>query len=284
MARVDFTGDSFSEIKKTIAMRSNEGYLFANPNNEDKMVKIFQFSFPFEKQILQCKEQQTKEVQSHLNYISELEIVWGEDDAYIDNIWQGIQIDNIKGINLEYVLGDRNIPIEKKVSYLKQVGKLLEKMKSIRSKTPLKRFFYNDLHEGNFIVQTNGVIKGVDSDSIVIGRSIEFPSLYLSGLFDEKINIPVGEETDLYCYARMIINFMYGKRLWYKQDIIQYIEYLSKCGTNKLLVDCLMNLISLNSRAENPFYLLDYIPEIYKYCNYWQEEYKELRLALARND
>ena len=135
----------------------------------------------------------------------------------------------IKGINLSKVLDDSQIDYEDKKYYLKRVGQILEQMKNIRRFTTLTDFYLGDLHEDNFIVDIKKRELYVnDVDSIKIAGNLSFPARYLNSkallnCVSKKYHLNedshaltsyiVDENTDLYCYIIMILNYLYGENI-----------------------------------------------------------------------
>lgn len=69
-------------------------------------------------------------------------------------------------------------------------------MKNIRKYTELKDFYIGDIHEDNFLVDT------------------EKQEIFVADLDSCKIaDYKVTEETDIYCYIIMILNYLYDGRV-----------------------------------------------------------------------
>ena len=108
------------------------------------------------------------------------EIVFPEKIAIVDSEIVGFVMELIKSINLSTALKSPEISNERKIKYLKQIGKLLEKMKRKREYTEIKDFYINDLHESNFIVDTRtDSVKAIDIDSCKINGNLIFPIKYI---------------------------------------------------------------------------------------------------------
>lgn len=168
----------------------------------------------------------------------------------------GFTSPKIDGINLSLVLENKKILLVEKKKYLKTIGELLSKMNSIRENTELKDFFLNDLHSSNFVVDKKGVLRVVDLDSCKIADNKIFPSLYLTcykfikykiyGKYEKNeynIIIP-NEETDLYCYCMVILNFLLGEKIhmYSLEEFYLYLNYLEYIGISKELVNCFYRL------------------------------------------
>ena len=191
---------------------------------------------------------------------------------------KGFTIPYVEGINLSTILQDRQVSIKEQIYYLKKIGEILEQLRNIRQYTPLKDIYINDLHESNFIVNPNNrSLQSIDLDSCKIGTNTVFPSRFLgpSQLLKDNENkyrpnpetngsgyIIPSEDTDLYCYMMIILNYLYGGKV-NSMNIIEfyeYMNYLSKIGIHKELLDIFEKLIN-TCHNENPVNLLDSLTE-----------------------
>ena len=191
---------------------------------------------------------------------------------------QGFTIPYVEGINLSTILKDRQVSIKEQIYYLKKIGEILEQLKNIRQYTPLKDFYINDLHDSNFIVNPNNrSLQSIDLDSCKIGTNTVFPSRFLGPskllAVDENKYKPnpesngagyivPSEDTDLYCYIMIILNYLYGGRVssMSVEEFYEYMTYLTKIGVNKELLSAFEKTLS-NCHNENPSYLLDSLTE-----------------------
>lgn len=215
------------------------------------------------------------------------EIVFPEKIATVGGEIVGFTMPLIESINLSTALKSQEISNERKINYLKQIGEILAKMKLRRDYTSITDFYINDLHESNFIVDKNDTVKVIDIDSCKINGNGIFNSKYLSrksfisevykyGKNNEcNINpdypytyhkystditgafVP-DENTDLYCYIIVILNFLYGNNIgaFTLQEFYDYLEYLQKIGINQELLSY-FEKIATCSENENPYELLD---------------------------
>ena len=110
----------------------------------------------------------------------------------------------IESINLDTILKDINIDNETKIKYLKDIGRILEKMKQVRTHTSITDFYVNDLHESNFIVdKSTKELLLVDIDSCKINNNKPFGSRYLSAFAPiNRINKYYSNPTEL--FARFV--------------------------------------------------------------------------------
>lgn len=178
----------------------------------------------------------------------------------------GFTVPKARGINLSVVLADRSIPADEKAKYLGQVGALLEKLKNMRKYSPAKDFYLNDLHDSNFLVDCeSGGVNAIDIDSSKIASNQPFPSRFLiaSRLVDLVPNkycrdkrdfVIANEDTDLYCYMMMLLNFLYGGKFntATASELYNYLNYLEYIGVYQPLINC-FSLIAAGCPNENPF-------------------------------
>lgn len=196
----------------------------------------------------------------------------------------GFTMPYIRGLNLSTILSNPDIPNKEKIGYLKKVGEVLEKLNHIRKKTSLDNVFVNDLHADNILVDENKGIKFIDLDSCRISDNKPFPSKYLSdgGLishvsshkyhkFNKKVKVNDGynyrrgygfyeanENTDLYCYVIMILNFLLGSNvnIMSVNEFYDYITYLNYIGVDSDLLSAFTKITD-NCNNVNPMNELD---------------------------
>ena len=196
----------------------------------------------------------------------------------------GFTMPLIESINLSTALRSKEISNERKIKYLKQIGMILEKMKLRRDYTSINEFYINDLHESNFIVDNDDNVKVIDIDSCKINGNKIFNSKYLSSKsfineiykyqkndignnYDNEYHkystdvsgayIP-DENTDLYCYMIVILNFLYQDNVsrFTLQEFYDYLEYLNTIGMDRELISYFERIVD-GSPNENPYELLD---------------------------
>ncbi len=194
----------------------------------------------------------------------------------VGGIIEGFIIPKAEGITLSLLLNDKNIDPAVCLFYLKKIGEILNQLKYIRKTTPLKDFYINDLHDSNFIANTqNGELYVIDLDSCKIGANFVYPSRYLTrhallnnakGKYNiintESLlgNIIADENTDIYCYIIMILNYLYGGNInnFSLDEFYNYLNYLEYIGIDKELIEIFSRII-INKDNENPMNLLDSI-------------------------
>lgn len=180
----------------------------------------------------------------------------------------------ISGINLSQILNNPNINLEEKKYYLKKVGQILEQMQNIRKYTPLTDFYLGDLHEDNFIVNTSQrEIYVVDLDSCKIAGNQSPIAKYLTPMAllnyvkgKYKIDLEtsyltsyvVDENTDIYCYIIMILNYLYNGKINNVEldTFYDFLNYLDSIKVSLELLEC-FNRILINGDNENPVNYLD---------------------------
>ena len=110
----------------------------------------------------------------------------------------------------------------------------------------------------------------VDLDSSRILNNGCFASRYLGTSFlvkdkphkynyneNAKLNGPgtifANENSDLYCYNIMILNYLYGEKITNMNinEFYNYLEYLNKIGIDKNLLD-LFNILTTTADNKNP--------------------------------
>lgn len=209
------------------------------------------------------------------------EMVFPEHLLTVDKEVVGFSMPLINGVTLADILFNSDIDIKVKVKYLKQIGNILEKMASVRKENPKLNWYLNDLHERNFVVNLEQQkLYTVDLDSCRILGNHPFLSKYLS-LFSPLIDFPekyhtdfqiscggdfvADENADLYCYAMLVIDFLYGARINYasKEEYFGYLEYLKSVGAPQELVDAWAKVYT-NDNNVNFAPLLDSLPYFYE--------------------
>lgn len=190
----------------------------------------------------------------------------------------GFTMPYVPNINFQEVLNSKAFTHEQKVAYLKEIGAILEKMKRVRTYTGVKDFYLNDIHENNFILNTEtGRINVVDLDSAKIGQNMASAARYLTP-FSEIYNFPkyvhvdspvggvleVNENTDIYCYIIMIFKYFFGDNIGRLsvEEFYTYLTYLKDIGVSTEFIDVISCIYTSRSN-ENPYELLDCLTPFY---------------------
>lgn len=193
----------------------------------------------------------------------------------VSNEILGFTIPKCEGITLTAILNDKNVETKEKIFYLKQIGLTLEQLKNIRMYTPLKDIYLNDLHASNFVINPRNKEVGViDLDSCKIASNFAFPARFLTpsslaSLVPEKyvVNTPdvsgagyivANEESDLYCYTIMILNYLYGGNVHSLslEEYYEYLNYLESLGIKKKLIE-LFSYLVVPHQNKNPLNYID---------------------------
>lgn len=236
------------------------------------------------------------------------EIVFPEKIATVSGEIVGFTMPLVESINLKTALKSNELTNQEKINYLHQIGAILEKMKLRREYTNISEFYINDLHESNFIVDRSNKVHVIDIDSCKINGNKIFPSKYLSSKSfikevykyqkssttmnnkygsqecydnedlkyyqDSKGSFIPDENTDLFCYIVVILNYLYGENIgnFTLEEFYYYLEYLNYLGVPFELLSAFEKIVTCESN-KNPYELLDslipYIPRtnkhVYKY-------------------
>ncbi|MBQ2873483.1 MAG: hypothetical protein IJE89_05745 [Bacilli bacterium] len=294
---IELTQKEYEKYRKK-GIRTNEGYIFPNPKDKKKIIKVIE-PVPTIPKYLEIKKHTIELLLENKDYFGKLNIAYPCEPVTIDTEQRAYVANKIKGIELSRAVIDPNITLETKISYFKQVGTLLRQMGELRRKYPhLANFYYNDIHENNFLVTLNDIVYGIDLDSCRIGDNIPICGMYPTSLpkikrLDQKYKkcIQVCENSteyipdkniDLYSYIIMILNFMYGSPFtrWSPEKLDKYLNYLESKGANLELLYALSYVFDESKDNINPDYLLDYIKEIYQYSSVRYDEEGNLRRIL----
>lgn len=190
----------------------------------------------------------------------------------------GFTTPKFNGVNFADLIKDKKVSEKEKLYYFRRIGEVLNQLKNIREYTPLTNIFINDLHEANILVNNDNKELGfIDLDSCKILNNGCFASKYLgpSDFVSDKPKkyhynkdgngygyVVANENSDIYCYIIMILNYLYGGSIT-RMDLSEfysYLNYLAKLGFNNELLEC-FNRISLHCDNINPFNYLDDITD-----------------------
>lgn len=261
------------KLEKGVYSTESQVYMF-NYKGEERVVKKF---FYQEGERLANKLYTLEMLSYYSKYLPESFCI-PDAQISVSGKVQGFSLSYIEGINLTALLNNKEIPFDDKKYYLSKVGEILNQLKAIRNSTPLNNIYIGDLHSSNFIVKTlNKTLKVVDLDSCKIRNNTPFISRYLNkgGLLKNVLGkyrfindpgemgeVEVDENTDLYCYNLMLLNFLYGlgvDRLSL-EEYYNYMNYLEIIGVNHDLVNSFRALVS-NQDNINPKNFLDDLTE-----------------------
>lgn len=191
----------------------------------------------------------------------------------VDDRLKYFGINYVCGNNLSVILKDESISNYDKVGYLKKIGIILKQMEEIRKKTNLKDFFLGDLHEDNFMVDENGILRTIDLDGAKFNKDSNPVAKYLSdfSLINESDNFKyhyianpyitsyeIDRNTDIYCYVIVILNYLYNGKINNvgTYEFYRFMSYLNDIGVDKELINCFERILT-NSDNINPCDYLD---------------------------
>lgn len=236
-----------------------ELYFYQDKNKWQNEKKVLKKLFLDEGNIFSNKLYTINSLIDNRSVINMEELAIPEKLAVVSSKVVGYTMPYVEGTNLADVIFDKNVSHKEKIEYFKQVGEILEKIKNIRKHTDIDDFYLNDLHESNLIInkETNK-INIVDMDSCRINGNKPFATRYLSGQGLRKLPnkyhvnednkylgyIIANEDTDLYCYNIMVLNYLFKgsvNRLT-EEEFYTYLQYLERIGIPNELVYCFSKL------------------------------------------
>ena len=185
----------------------------------------------------------------------------------------GFTLPYIEGKNLADILNEPQENYQNKLEYLKKIGEILDQLNGIRKYSELKDLYINDVHESNFLISKNDSIKVIDLDSCKIKNNQSSPARFLrpNTLFataKEKYHINSLEtnykfvtpsnNTELYCYNMMILNYLYGQNVNSMKvtDYYNYLSYLHYLKIDPNLLNSFQRLL-INCENTNPYPYLE---------------------------
>lgn len=190
----------------------------------------------------------------------------------------GFTVPKFDGINLADLLNEKSIAAKEKIYFLTKIGEVLNQIKNIRKYGNLQQIFLNDLHESNILVNpVNKELGFIDLDSCKIMNNCAFASRYLgpTHFIEDKhgkyeFNVPengtgyiiANENSDLYCYNIIILNYLYGNSVTRMSldEFYEYLNYLESIGLDKNLIDS-FNKLTLCGKNINPVNYLHSLSE-----------------------
>lgn len=210
--------------------------------------------------------------------------------ASLDGRVVGYVMKKINGMTLKNYLMDKNISIDKKIYYLKEIGNILDNMEKFRKETNIE-FYINDLYENNFIVGDDSKLYVIDAESCKIANSKTLPSKALiTSKFElkEKNDISLlwnkkkytyesndnvngigyflpNKNTDMFSYYIIILNFLFDVDQIDGLGFMEYskcIDVLEKLKLNNELID-IFRSINNDEDNKNPKHLLDHLKDVY---------------------
>lgn len=247
-------------IEESLVHFSDNLYVFKEKNEVKVFKKFFKTSNDYVDNQLNIVILINKMMKQFKRYIPNMVIP----EAIVENETGiiGYVIPYISGVNLnDYLNDDKNL-VEEKIFYLKEVGFILENLNKMRKDFKIDNLFINDIHEENFIVGKDKKLYLIDVDSFKIlnskpfngkmllaknemldGNTLKYP-LIETGYFSYY---DANENTDIYCYLMMILNFLYKERIMHllsKKQFYSYLQYLYSIGLEEKLLYAFLNIES----------------------------------------
>lgn len=266
------------ELPRNVLNTEAQMYIVPGKNKWSKKQTILKRLYHDSGEIFSNKLYTIHELLDKKEKIAVEELVMPEALASIDSEIVGFTMPFIPNINFQEVLDSKEFTTTQKIAYLKEIGELLEKLHRVREHKGVKGFYLNDIHENNFILNTNtGKINVVDLDSCKIGNNLTAAARYLTPTSQLpyiskyiSIDSPVGgafetsENTEIYCYIIMIFNFFFGSNIGRLSipEFYVYLEYLAKIGVSKEFLDKI-SYIYTGKTNENPYEYLEELEEFY---------------------
>lgn len=283
MQVVNFSKREFSkleplELPNNIFNTEAEMFLVSEKDKWEERKSVLKKLYIDEGEIFSNKLYTINELLNKKSLIDIEELVMPDALAVVDEQIVGFTMPFVPNVNLQTLLDDKNIPISQKVAYLKEVGKILEKVKRVREYKGVLGFYLNDVHENNFVWNKNtGKINAVDLDSCKIGNNLTAAARYLTTTSQlpyiskyKPLNHSIGgvyeidDNTENYCYIVMIFNLFFGSNIGRISipDFYVYLEYLSQIGVSKEFLDKI-SYIYINKTNENPWEYLEELEPFY---------------------
>ncbi len=185
----------------------------------------------------------------------------------------GFTVKNIEATsNLGLTLHNKKVTTKEKIELLKLLGNLLKKTTELEKSN--LHFYFNDLHEYNFLLDKDKNLYAVDLDSVAMNDNYPLTSTYpirskiLRNLDGKKykaneygIYYP-SHNLDLFSYSMIILNTIsnYDISRIDINEYYNYISYLESLGYGKNITRAMLKLFT-NSDNENPVDYFDEMPE-----------------------
>ena len=269
--------DTLDKIYIPSEVTNTESQIYMYKNEDNKQKSLFKKLYIDQGEIFSNKLYTVNELIERKDDFDIEELVFPESIISVGGKISGFLIPYIENINLQTMLISNKYTFEEKISRLKEIGDILERLKDLRQYTEIKGFYINDLNASNFIINNKtNKLNVVDLDSCKIGNNLAQPSKLLasskvignvSKYKKNKNNIGgnyvINENTDLFCYVATIIEFLSQVKMssLSKNNFDNYLEYLKSLGVSLKLLDKL-SLIYEKGNNENPSYYLDYLNDV----------------------
>lgn len=174
-------------------------------------------------------------------------------------------------INLTLLLHNPHLNLYYKLEYLKEIYRILDKVSNIKELEG--KFFLGDIHEANFILDTNdSKIKAIDIDSSYINNSsisvskfLIFNELLYGNMkypMDEDDRVIPNQNSTILCFIYMLLNVLSGNKdshKWSLNEFYNYLSFLQKMKVDKNLLDCISSIYEATVKNEFDISLLNSI-------------------------
>ena len=203
----------------------------------DRVTRVFKYlDYQDDKEIMAKKLYTVTTLDQLSDYQEMEELVIPDAIIYVNGNIGGFGVPLIHNHkNLGTLIHDENVSLKTKLSYLEQLGNLIDKVERVDSFP--NKFQFGDLNEFNFVIDKDKKVKAIDLDSayLGVGEPLEMAYYLLRNGYvrslpdkykctDKGVIIPT-DNTDLYCYNMILLNAISGENL-YRYDIDTYYQYL----------------------------------------------------------
>lgn len=198
------------------------------------------------------------------------ELVLPKAKIFVEDRFKGEVLKRIKGYNAHYYLGSNNVSLRRKIDALRKIGLILKK---IERSNPKYNACFSDVHGGNFMIGYDNNVYAIDTTGmglLGIPGSTNFYTYFLVNRHLSKYEVDcygimhTSKQTDIYCYAMMIIEVLLNNKNVFSLETDQYrklLELLDKLGFDSRLVNSLSSVMDDDVSNINPVIYLDTIEE-----------------------
>lgn len=232
-------------VDSRVSNKESQLFYFHQGNKE----YLFKYFGDFDKEILANKIFTLRMLERYALEAELEEFVLPESLVSIDNSIVGFLLPiKENSTPLGILLHGSELTKREKIELVKQVGVLIEKTRTLEKKGI--SFYFNDLHENNFLIDNKTrKLSVIDLDGSTFRSDIALPSYYLinnpnlttvSKYSFNVFGIPYpSHDNDLLCYNMMLLNVFadVNMNLVSVDEYDGYLDYLQKIGLSKNLVD-----------------------------------------------
>ena len=240
--------------------------------SSDKRERVFKYlDMQEDKEIMSKKLYTVTTLDTLDEYKNMEELIIPDSIIYVDGEIAGFACPIVYNHrNLGVIINNPKIPLSKKLSYIKQMGDIIDKVE--RVDYPNNKFQFGDLNEFNFIIDQDNKVKAIDLDSAYLGvgepLSMAYYLLknkYIKSLPEKYKSTKKGiiiptNNTDLYCYNMIILNAL-SKNNFHRIDIqtfYEYLDYIKELSLPSDLIESINNIYIPKDNL-NPKDCLEYI-------------------------